>query len=110
MGIYRIFHKYDRGDQSVYLNSPSDPTRAAAYCQFLAEEHLGESVSVLNSGIALALIQHYGCSPADKTADAVELDLYLARERLCGVYKSLMADESLHREGIIDLIRPHTEV
>lgn len=32
---YRIFHNYDRGDQSEYLASSIDPTRAAIYCQLL---------------------------------------------------------------------------
>lgn len=106
---YRIFHNYDRGDQSVYLASSTDPTRAAVYCQFLAEDQVGESASVLNSGIAKALIQFYGCTSTEKTESAIEIDLYYARERLCGDYDLLMADHSLQREGIIDLMRPHIE-
>lgn len=106
---YRIFHNYDRGDQSVYLASSTDPTRAAVYCQFLAEDQVGESASILNSGIAKALIQFYGCTPTEKTESAIEIDLYYARERLCGDYDRLMADQSLQREGIIDLMRPHIE-
>lgn len=105
---YRIFHNYDRGDQSVYLVSSNDPTRAAIYCQFLAEDQLDESVSVLNSGIAKALVQFYGCTPVEKTDSAIDIDLYFAREALCGDYEQLMADKSLQREGIIDLIRPYT--
>ncbi|CAD0264264.1 hypothetical protein DENIT_20153 [Pseudomonas veronii] len=106
---YRIFHNYDQGDQSVYLSSLIDPTRAAVYCQFLAEDQLGESASVSNSGIAQALVEFYGCIPVDKTEDAIELDLYFARETLCGQgYEQLMADPYLQRSGIIDLIRPHT--
>lgn len=104
---YRIFHNYDRGDQSVYLASSNDPTRAAVYCQFLAEDQLDESVSVLNSGIAKALVQFYGCTPAEKTDSAIDIDLYFAREGLCGDYENLMADKSLQRDGIIDLIRPY---
>ncbi len=107
--IYRIFHNYDIGDQSFYLESDTEPTRAAVYCQFLAEDQIGDSVSVLNSGIAKALIQFYGCKPADKTNSAIDVDMYYARERMCGDYKQLMADESLQREGIIEVIRPHTE-
>ncbi|MGV6474598.1 hypothetical protein [Azotobacter vinelandii] len=107
---YRIFHNYDRGDQSVYLESETDPTRAAVYCQFLAEDQIGDSASVLNAGIAKALVQFYGCTPVEKTDSAIDLDLYYAREGLCGDYEQLMADESLQRDGIIDLIRPHTEV
>lgn len=106
---YRIFHNYDRGDQSVYLAASTDPTRAAAYCQFLAEEQLGDSATILNSGIAEALIRFYGCTPAEKTDSAIDLDLYFVREGFCGD-KSLMADQSLQREGIIDLIRPHVEI
>lgn len=109
MPTYRIFHHYDRGDQAVYLTSETDPTRAAVYCQFLTEDHLGESTSVLNIGIAKALIQFYGCHPAEKTESAIDVDLYFARAGLCGDYKDLMADKSLHREGIIEVIRPHTE-
>lgn len=105
---YRIFHNYDRGDQSVYLASPNDPTRAAIYCQFLAEDQLDESVSVLNIGIAKALVQFYDCTPVEKTDSAIDIDLYFAREGLCGDYEQLMADKSLQREGIIDLIRPYT--
>lgn len=106
---YRIFHNYDQGDQSVYLSSLTDPTRAAVYCQFLAEDQLGESASVSNSGIANALVQLYGCTPAGKTEDAIELDLYYARARLCGKgYEQLMADPALQRKGAIELIRPHT--
>lgn len=108
--IYRIFHNYDLGDQSFYLESDTDPTRAAVYCQFLAEDQMGDSASVLNAGIAQALIQFYDCKPAEKTDSAINVDMYYAREGLCGDYKELMADESLHRDGIIEVIRPHTEV
>lgn len=107
---YRIFHNYDRGEQSVYLVSSTDPTRAAIYCQFLAEDQLDESASVQNSGIAKALVKFYGCTPVDKTDSAIDIDLYFAREGLCGDYEQLMADQSLQREGIIDLIRPYTNV
>lgn len=62
----------------------------------------------MNSGIAKALVQFYGCTPVEKAEAAIELDLYFARERLCGNYDNLMADQSLQREGIIELIRPHT--
>lgn len=106
---YRIFHNYDQGDQSVYLSSLTDPTRAAIYCQFLAEDQLGESASVSNNGIAQALVQLYGCTPVEKTEDAIELDLYFARASLYGQgYEQLMADPSVQRRGVIDLIRPHT--
>lgn len=107
---YRIFHNYDLGDQSVYLDSATDPTRAALYCQFLAEDQLGDSASVLNSGIAEALIQFYGCTPAQKTDTAIEIDMYYAREAFCGEHQALMADKSIQRDGIIELIRPHTEI
>lgn len=107
---YRIFHNYDIGDQSMYLASATDPTRAAVYCQFYAEDQLGDSASVLNAGVAKALIQFYGCVPADKTDSAIDLDLYFAREEMCGEYRELMADESLQREGLIELIRPHVEI
>ncbi|HGY2296362.1 TPA: hypothetical protein ACNV18_000076 [Pseudomonas putida] len=106
---YRIFHNYDRGDQSEYLASSIDPTRAAIYCQFLAEDQLDESASVRNSGIAKALVQFYGCTPVEKTLSAIDIDLYFAREGLCGDYEQLMADQSLKREGIIDVIRPYTD-
>jgi len=110
MKTYRIFHNYDQGDQSVFLSSSIDPTRAAIYCQFLAEAQLGDEVSVQTSGIGKALVQLYGCIPVEKTGSAVPLDLYFAREAHCGKnkYEQLMADKSLHREGIIDLIRPYT--
>lgn len=107
--IYRIFHNYDRGDQSVYLASANDPTEAAVYCQLIAEEVIGDSVSVLNSGIAQALIQLYGCTPAVKSKTAIDVDMYYARERLCGFWGRLKSDKSLHREGIIEILRPHTE-
>lgn len=107
--VYRIFHAYDLGDQSIYLASEADPTRAAVYCQFLAEEELGDAVSVLNPGIANALVQFYGCTPSEMAEEAVDVDLYFAREALCGEYEQLMADQSLHRDGIIELIRPYVE-
>lgn len=109
MTTYRIFHNYDIGDQSIYVSSETDPTRAAVYCQFLAEEQLGDSVSVLNNGIYLALTQFYGCTKAEKSDSAIDLDLYWAREKMCGDHANLMADKTLHRDGIIDLIRPHIE-
>lgn len=107
---YRIHHFYDRFDQSVYLAADFDPSRAAVYCQFLAEEHLGESAIVLNRGIAKALIELYGCTPAAKVENAISLDLHFAREGMCKEYKQLMADTSLHREGIVDMIKPFTEI
>lgn len=106
---YRIFHNYDVGDQSFYLDSATDPTRAAVYCQFLAETQIADSASVLNAGIAKALVQFYGCTLVEKTESATDLDLYYAREGLCGEYDQLMADQSLLREGLIELLRPYTK-
>lgn len=107
---YRIYHFYDRGDQSVYVASPTDPTRAAVYCQFLAEDKIAESASVMNVGIAKALVQFYGCTSVEKTVTAIDIDLHFAREGHCRDYKQLMADQSLQRQGIIELLRPYTEV
>lgn len=104
--IYRIYHNYDRGDQSIYVASATDLTRAAVYCQFQAEEE-SESASVTNEGIALALVRFYGCTLAEKTDTAIELDMFFAREQLCVDYDAVMADQTLHRAGLLDMLRPH---
>ena len=103
----RITHHYDIGNQDVFVERRTgdvDPKRAAIYCQFKAEECLGDR-EMMNLGIAAALIAFYGfvhCAECECPA----VDLYKDREAFCGEgYAALMADESLHREGLGEFLQ-----
>lgn len=109
--VYRICHAYDATlEKPRFVLAAEDPTRAAVYCQFIAEEALGAQVSVLNTGIANALVEFYGGEHAEPTQTAGKIDMFYERERLCGGgYEDLMADLSLRRAGLLEVLRPHVE-
>lgn len=109
--IYKICHTYDGADKPAYVSSESSPVREAVYTQFVAESHYGESAVVLNAGIALALVEHYGCDAAEPCEDAIEIDMHVEREHMCGAgYHELIADSSLRRDGLAELVCEHIEI
>jgi|TARA_Y100001968_G_C19177536_1_gene628773 hypothetical protein len=76
----------------------------------LEEELIDESVHVLNDGIAEALVQLYGCEKAANSQDVIDVDMYVERERLCGSWGEIQADQALHRDGILEVVRPYTNI
>ena len=85
MAIYRIFHNYDIGDRSVFIESDTNPTDAAAYLQFKAEELSGDDgICLSNLAIAHGLVVLYGCTSGHNTDEAIPLDMYEVRESRCG--------------------------
>lgn len=108
--VFKICHFYDGADKPAYVASESNPVREAVYCQFVAESHYGGSSTVLNAGIALALVQHYGCEAVEPRADAIKIDMYDERQRFCGDgYHELMSDVSLQREGLAEVFKDHVD-
>jgi hypothetical protein len=102
---FRITHRYDLGNQDVYVmrrTGDVNPLRAALYCQFKCEEWLEhESFEMTNLGIAAMLVMHYGFRQAPATDACTTIDMHSDREKACGQpYYELMADPSLHREGL----------
>jgi hypothetical protein len=106
MSTIRITHHYDVGNQDVFVTRRSgdvDPLRAALYCQFKSEEWFDEPSALTNLGIAAMLVMHHGFRQAAATDDddCQIIDMYREREAACGPrYDELMADASLHREGL----------
>jgi hypothetical protein len=109
--VFKICHAYDTAiEKPRFVLSSSDPTRAAVFCQFYAEEAFGPEVSVLNLGIANALVAFYGCEHTEPSPEARKVDMYLERERFCtSGYEALMTDISLSREGLLEILRTHIE-
>lgn len=104
---FKIAHRYDIGDQAVYLargTSEIDIRRAAAYIVVMAEEWFG-NVLVSNLGVAAALVQCYGFHHSAKTSICNDIDLY---EIVSAVgYSSVKGDPRLRREGLREAITPH---
>lgn len=103
----RITHHYDIGNQDVFVERSGgdvDPKRAAIYCQFKAEEWFsGRGFS--NFGIAAMLVAFYGFQHT-RVCECATIDLYADREAACGpTYYELMADTSLHREGMKEVMK-----
>jgi hypothetical protein len=106
--IYKIHHKYDIGNQAIYISSKTDPTKAAIFCQFMAEKWFGEEHDLSNLAIANALVSFYDCSQAAVTEKHISINIYYERNALCG---SLLEEEkSLHRTGLKFLLEPHTKM
>jgi hypothetical protein len=104
-GIYRIFHSYDLGDQSVYIfqaNSQVNAKEAALYLQFKAEEYFGSDAWLSNLGLAALMIQFYGFQQCALTNNCEQINMYSDRERACTseIYQSLISKKELHRENI----------
>lgn len=108
---FLIHHRYDIGDQGVSVKVPNgfDVRRAAVYIQFMAEIWFGAEKAVTNLGIASALVSFYGCKHAARNARGEVVDMYTDREIRCGQAEEIMADGSLHREGLRDFLFPHLE-
>lgn len=109
--IYRITHHYDIGDQDVHVEHPTgevDGKRVALYCWFKACEWFGMSVVVSNLGIATAMVSLYGFRHCAVHPFSTAVDLYHDVEGFKG-YDELMADASLHRDGLRELLAPHVD-
>lgn len=107
-----VKHHYDVGDQGVTVTAPVDldVRRAAVYIQFSAEDWYGETAMVTNLGIAAALVAFYGCQHSPRNFRGAVIDMYFDREKACGNAQTLLADESLRREGLREFLRPHVIV
>ena len=103
----RITHHYDIGNQDVFVERRSgdvDAKRAAIYCQFKAEEWFNAH-EFSNLGIAAMLVAFYGFQHT-RVCECPTIDLYADREAACGsTYHELMADASLHREGMKEVMK-----
>ena len=104
---YKICHGLDRGNMSVFVASKTDPTRAAVYCQFMAEDWYGHETTLSNLAVANALVSLYDCWLAEECSKAITIDMYAARETLNGEwYLSLMNGE-YDRDSLKSLLEPH---
>lgn len=109
--IYRITHTYDIGNQDVYVEHPTgdvDGKRVALYCWFKASEWFGSAAIVSNLGIAAAMVSLYGFRHCATRHFCTTVDLYADAEGYPD-YQSLMADASLHREGLRHALAPHLD-
>lgn len=109
-----IQHYYDIGDQRIYVREGRGCTvnarRAAIYCQFKCEEWFGSAAQLSNFGVAAMLIAFYRFDYAQPTEGADVIDLYYDRERACGdLWREMMADTTLARDGLRDAMRPFVE-
>lgn len=115
LSTYRISHRYDIGDQAVYINRREgdvDAKRAALYCQFMCEEWFGGGSILTNLGIAALLVAFYGFRHTASVPDeaCTSIDMYSDREAACGdLYFELMKDESLRRDGLKEYMAPHID-
>lgn len=108
---FLIHHRYDIGDQGVTIKAPKglDARRAAIYMQFWAEEWFGVEKMVTNLGVAAALVALYGCKQCPRNKYGEAINMHDDREAACGTAKDLMADESLKREGLRELLAAHID-
>ena len=108
--IYRVTHHYSIGNQDVFVKDPTgmmDGKRVGAYL-FLKAYDFFDSPGFLvsNLGIAAAMVSLYGFEHCAAHPFATPVDLYHDVE---GKSKELMADASLHREGIREALAPHLD-
>lgn len=100
--IYKIFAHYDRGEQSIYIESvmPIEDIRdVLRYAclkgeQILSQELGMEAISPNNFTIAAILTAHYGCAPSLQDGKAVELEMLSIME---GAGHFVGADERYSR-------------
>ena len=113
MGVTYCIHQGYDGSAPSFVTAISCPSRPAIYCQLLAEQMFGPTVRISTLGIACALVAFYGCEPAERIADAALINLRSIRAEYVGTagnrykYLELMADPALHREGLVEALRPH---
>ena len=112
MSVYKIHHYYDSGDRAVFIESDTDPSDAAAYLQFKAEELSGDDgISLSNLAIASGLVALYGCSSGYRNESAIPLDMYEIREERCGKWyaRNYEANLKLIRadSDILSVLKPH---
>ncbi len=108
---YKIFHTCDIGNQSIYVESDSDPTDAAIYCQMLMEAKIDDSVIVSNLGIASALVTFYNCRHTSSTKGAINIDMHDERDNRCGTWFKNNVDNDeksvFYRDGLVNFLKPH---
>lgn len=110
MTTFRIRHHYDIGDQKVFVERRSgdvDAKRAAVYCEFQCTEWFGPGFMLSNLAVAAMLVMFYGYRHTAVVSDGsyTDIDMYSEREKACGeLYAELMADESLRRDGMREVM------
>jgi hypothetical protein len=102
-----ISHKYDIGDQAVYVeridSASADAKRAAAYVWWKCNEFFGDRKTLSNLGVAALLVQFYGYRHTARRSVCTQVDLYKDTEgKGC-----VTADDSLFRDGLREAMAPH---
>lgn len=108
--VYRITHHYHVGNWDVFIESETDPTDAAIYCQLLAEEESEDpSVEVSLLGIASALVHFYGCRHTAAYPDGAKtIDMYQERtKRWNDWWIKNRTNSPLERKGLFEYLKPH---
>lgn len=93
---------------AVTVPADLDVRRAALHIQFAAERRFGVPATLHNATVAAALVEFYGCLPADVPQDAYGLswrepgvvDLYWHREFRWTGDEGISEDPMLRREGL----------
>jgi hypothetical protein len=111
---YRIHHRADIGDCSIYIESKDNPTEAAVYLQLKGEDLSDDDeICLSNLAIANALVSLYGCSSGIKTNNAIDIDMHDEREsRACTWYRKnryWVGPKDILRtdEELLTVLKPH---
>jgi len=111
MAVYKIMHEYDNKDRSIFIESKANPTDAAIYLQFKAEDLSGDNgICLSNLAIANALVSLYDCESGGIADDAIVINMHSAREERCGEwYGKRMNTTELIRDDklILTYLEPH---
>jgi hypothetical protein len=84
---YRIYHTYDIGDQSVYVEGIEDPSDIVAFIWFQTEDWFDEAISIPNWLMAETLVKFFKYKhsvPGELYHD--DVNVYGAREERCGTW------------------------
>lgn len=105
--VYKIHHQYDIGNLAIFVSSRQNPTVAAVYCQFMAEEWFDEGVTLSNLAIANALVSLYDCYHAAECSDAIDVDMHTERESACGDGYAELKNSGYERDMLKTLLAMH---
>lgn len=101
--VYKLFHCYDIGDQSVYFTYGKCSPLAhdlAVYIQFKCETLFDDSIALSNKTVADFLVAH-GAIIIDKPSRTdLEIDMYFDREKRCGEWYLNNYDKFDERYGV----------
>lgn len=114
--LYFLTHTYDEQQRKIWVKAPYDYETFNVICAYIQFEcaEFEQSFSIDQTDVLEVLKKYYDCTGnfsvvKEDKRKAKEINLYLNWEQFCGCAEKIQSIESLHREGMNELLYKFVE-